>query len=122
MPALLATADAPPLTLPLRPSRSTSSAWSARTPDARSRPWLVREASVAYGGPKDGQPQATDAPKDGQPQATQHAKRFRVRTHGIEKDGSKGDLIVEVEVTVPEKLTPEQEEAMRAFAEAMKTS
>ncbi len=56
------------------------------------------------------------------PPGTQHAKRFRVRTHGIEKDGSKGDLIVEVEVTVPEKLTPEQEEAMRAFAEAMKTS
>ena len=32
---------------------------------------------------------------------------------------SKGDLIVEVAVQVPEKLTPEQEEAMRKFAEAM---
>lgn len=56
------------------------------------------------------------------PAGTQNGKRFRVRGHGIEKDGQKGDLIVEVEVTVPEKLTPEQEEAMRAFAEAMKSS
>ena len=55
------------------------------------------------------------------PPGTQNGKRFRVRGHGIEKDGAKGDLIVEVEVTVPEKLTPEQEEAMRKFAEAMKT-
>ncbi len=54
------------------------------------------------------------------PPGTQNGKRFRVRGHGIEKDSQKGDLIVEVEVTVPEKLTPEQEEAMRAFAEAMK--
>ncbi len=54
------------------------------------------------------------------PPGTQNGKRFRVRGHGIEKDGVKGDLIVEVEVTVPEMLTPEQEEAMRRFAEAMK--
>ena len=54
------------------------------------------------------------------PSGTQNGKRFRVRGHGIEKDGLKGDLIVEVEVTVPEQLTPEQEDAMRAFAEAMK--
>ena len=54
------------------------------------------------------------------PSGTQNGKRFRVRGHGIEKDGLKGDLIVEAEVTVPEQLTPEQEAAMRAFAEAMK--
>ncbi len=54
------------------------------------------------------------------PPGTQNAKRFRVRGHGIEKDAQKGDLIVEVEVTVPEQLTPEQEEAMKAFAETMK--
>ena len=54
------------------------------------------------------------------PPGTQNGKRFRVRGHGLEKDGQKGDLIVEVEVTVPERLTPEQEEAMKAFAEAMK--
>lgn len=54
------------------------------------------------------------------PKGTQNGKRFRVRGQGIEKEGTKGDLIVQVEVTVPEALTPEQEEAMKAFAEAMK--
>jgi molecular chaperone DnaJ len=52
------------------------------------------------------------------PPGTPSGKRFRVRSQGIEKEGSKGDLIVQVEVAVPEKLTPEQEEAMKAFAEA----
>jgi molecular chaperone DnaJ len=52
------------------------------------------------------------------PPGTASGKRFRVRGQGIEKDGTKGDLIVQVEVAVPEKLTPEQEEAMKAFAEA----
>lgn len=52
------------------------------------------------------------------PPGTASGKRFRVRSQGIEKDGTKGDLIVQVEVAVPEKLTPEQEEAMKAFAEA----
>jgi molecular chaperone DnaJ len=52
------------------------------------------------------------------PAGTANGKRFRVRGQGIEKDGQKGDLIVEVDVTVPEKLTEEQEKAMRDFAEA----
>ena len=52
------------------------------------------------------------------PPGTASGKRFRVRGQGIEKDGGRGDLIVQIEVAVPEKLTPEQEEAMRAFAEA----
>jgi molecular chaperone DnaJ len=56
------------------------------------------------------------------PAGTQNGKRFRVRGQGIEKDGAKGDLIVQTEVQVPEKLTPEQEEAMRAFAETLKHS
>jgi molecular chaperone DnaJ len=54
------------------------------------------------------------------PPGTTSGKRFRVRGQGIEHNGVKGDLIVEVEVTVPDKLTPEQEEAMKKFAEAMK--
>ena len=52
------------------------------------------------------------------PSGTASGKRFRVRGQGIEKDGGRGDLIVQIEVSVPEKLTPEQEEAMKAFAEA----
>jgi molecular chaperone DnaJ len=53
------------------------------------------------------------------PAGTTSGKRFRVRAQGIEKDGSRGDLIVEAQVTVPDNLTPEQEEAMKKFAEAM---
>jgi molecular chaperone DnaJ len=52
------------------------------------------------------------------PHGTASGKRFRVPGQGIEKDGAKGDLIVVVEVTVPENLTEEQEKAMREFAEA----
>ena len=53
------------------------------------------------------------------PPGTQSGKRFRVRGQGIEKEGTRGDLIVQVDVKIPEKLTPEQEEAMRKFAESM---
>lgn len=52
------------------------------------------------------------------PAGTANGKRFRVRGQGIEKDGQKGDLIVQVDVQVPEKLTEDQERAMREFAEA----
>ena len=52
------------------------------------------------------------------PPGTSNGKRFRVRGHGIEKDGQKGDLIVQVDVQVPEKLTEDQEKAMKEFAEA----
>ena len=52
------------------------------------------------------------------PAGTPGGKRFRVRQQGINKDGKHGDLLVEVQVTVPAKLTPEQERLMKAFAEA----
>ena len=52
------------------------------------------------------------------PPGTSNGKRFRVRGQGIEKDGAKGDLIVQVDVQVPEKLTEDQEKAMKEFAEA----
>ncbi len=52
------------------------------------------------------------------PAGTPSGKRFRVKAQGIEKEGARGDLIVQVEVTVPEKLSPEQEKMMREFAEA----
>ena len=50
------------------------------------------------------------------PQGTPPGKRFRVPGQGIEKNGTKGDMIVEANVTVPEKLTPEQEQMMKEFA------
>jgi len=52
------------------------------------------------------------------PSGTPSGKRFRVRGQGIAKDGQSGDLIVQVDVSVPDKLTDEQEKAMREFAEA----
>lgn len=52
------------------------------------------------------------------PPGTSSGKRFKISGQGIEKEGARGDLIVEVSVTVPESLTPEQEQAMRTFAEA----
>jgi molecular chaperone DnaJ len=52
------------------------------------------------------------------PAGTPSGKRFRVRGQGIEKDGTRGDLIIEVQVQVPEKLTEDQERMMKEFAEA----
>jgi molecular chaperone DnaJ len=52
------------------------------------------------------------------PKGTASGKRLRVPGLGIQKDDQKGDLIVLVEVSVPEKLTEEQERAMREFAES----
>ncbi|MBX6332258.1 MAG: J domain-containing protein [Gemmatimonadaceae bacterium] len=54
------------------------------------------------------------------PPGTPSGKRFRVRGQGIEKDGKRGDMIIEAAITVPEHLTPEQEAMMRQFAEAGK--
>lgn len=52
------------------------------------------------------------------PPGTPNGKRFRVRGQGIAREGAQGDLIVEADVTVPESLNPEQEKAMKEFAEA----
>ncbi|WP_373061310.1 DnaJ C-terminal domain-containing protein [Gemmatimonas sp.] len=52
------------------------------------------------------------------PAGTSAGKRFKITGQGIEKDGKKGDLLVEVTITVPDALTEPQEKAMREFAEA----
>lgn len=52
------------------------------------------------------------------PAGTSSGKRFKVKGQGIAKDGQHGDLLVEVTITVPEKLDQAQEKAMREFAEA----
>ena len=52
------------------------------------------------------------------PAGTPSGKRFRVRAQGVSKGAERGDLIVEVEIVVPEKLTEEQERMMKEFAEA----
>jgi molecular chaperone DnaJ len=52
------------------------------------------------------------------PPGTASGKRFRVRAQGIEKGEKKGDLIVEVSIAVPEKLSEEQERMMKEFADS----
>jgi molecular chaperone DnaJ len=52
------------------------------------------------------------------PSGTPSGKRFRVRGQGIQKGEKKGDLIVEVSIQVPEKLSEEQERMMKEFAES----
>jgi molecular chaperone DnaJ len=51
------------------------------------------------------------------PAGTQHGQRFRLGGHGIERNGRRGDQYVEVRVTIPEELTPEQAAAAEEFAE-----
>jgi molecular chaperone DnaJ len=52
------------------------------------------------------------------PPGTQSGTRFRIAGQGIAKGDRRGDQYVQVKVTVPEKLDPEQERLMREFAEA----
>ncbi len=52
------------------------------------------------------------------PAGTQPGKRFRIRGQGLEKQGQKGDQLVTVNVKIPEKLSPEQEAAFRAYLDA----
>ena len=52
------------------------------------------------------------------PAGTASGKRFRVRGQGVAKGEQRGDMIVEVTIDVPEKLTEEQERMMKEFAEA----
>lgn len=51
------------------------------------------------------------------PPGTQHGQKFRIPGQGIEKSGRRGDQYVEVHVEIPERLTEEQQEAFKAFAE-----
>jgi molecular chaperone DnaJ len=52
------------------------------------------------------------------PAGTASGRRFRVRGQGVEKDGNRGDLIIEVSISVPEHLSEDQERMMREFADA----
>ncbi len=52
------------------------------------------------------------------PPGTQPGKKFRIKGQGIEKNGARGDQLVEVEIGVPGKLTPDQEAKLKAFADA----
>jgi molecular chaperone DnaJ len=51
------------------------------------------------------------------PPGTGPGRKFRIRGQGIEKNGQRGDQLVEIAVTVPEKLSPDEEKVFREFAE-----
>mgnify|MGYP003296202266 CR=1 FL=1 len=52
------------------------------------------------------------------PPGTQPGRRFRIKGQGIEKNGRRGDQLVGVQVTVPDQLTPEQQDLMKRFADS----
>lgn len=51
------------------------------------------------------------------PPGTGPGRKFRIRGQGIERNGRRGDQLVEITLTVPERLTPEQERLFKQFAE-----
>jgi molecular chaperone DnaJ len=51
------------------------------------------------------------------PAGTHHGQKFRIPGQGIERNGRRGDLFVEVHIIMPERLTPDQEAALKSFAE-----
>ena len=52
------------------------------------------------------------------PAGTQPGRRFRIKGEGIAKSDRKGDMIVTVQVTIPEELNEEQAELLKKFAES----
>ena len=52
------------------------------------------------------------------PGGTQPGRKFRIKGQGVEKNGVRGDQLVQVQVTVPEQLTPEQQDLLKRFAES----
>jgi molecular chaperone DnaJ len=52
------------------------------------------------------------------PPGTRSGKTFRVRGRGVHERDASGDLLVTVDVTVPENLTAEERQAIEALAAA----
>jgi molecular chaperone DnaJ len=51
------------------------------------------------------------------PPGTQSGRKFRIRGQGVERNGKRGDQLVEAHVKVPEKVSGEQAELLKRFAE-----
>ena len=51
------------------------------------------------------------------PPGTQPGRKFRIKGLGLEKNGQKGDQLVQIQVTVPEKMAPEAEAKLKEFAD-----
>jgi molecular chaperone DnaJ len=52
------------------------------------------------------------------PAGTQPGRKFRIKGQGLEKNGRRGDQLVGIQLTVPDELTPEQQDLMKRFAES----
>jgi molecular chaperone DnaJ len=52
------------------------------------------------------------------PPGTQPGRRFRIRGQGVEHNGKRGDQLVEIQVQLPEALTPEQEQRLKEFTDS----
>ncbi len=52
------------------------------------------------------------------PSGTQPGRRFRIKGQGLERNGRKGDQLVQVQVTVPSTLTDDQQQLLKKFAES----
>jgi molecular chaperone DnaJ len=50
------------------------------------------------------------------PPGTQPGRKFRIKGQGVEKNGRRGDQLVQVNVTVPSELTDDQREILEKFA------
>jgi molecular chaperone DnaJ len=51
------------------------------------------------------------------PPGTQPGRQFRIKGQGIERNGSKGDQFVEMAVEIPDKLSAEDQERFKEFAD-----
>jgi len=56
------------------------------------------------------------------PPGTKSGRTFRVKGHGVRTDGATGDLLVSVEVAVPQRLSDAEREAVEALAAASSDS
>jgi molecular chaperone DnaJ len=52
------------------------------------------------------------------PPGTQPGRKFRIKGQGVERNGQRGDQLVQIKVTLPETLTPEQQELVKQFGAA----
>lgn len=52
------------------------------------------------------------------PAGTQPGRKFRIKGQGIERNGRRGDQLVQVQVTVPDTLSQEQQELLKKFADS----
>ena len=52
------------------------------------------------------------------PAGTQPGRKFRLKGLGVERNGRRGDQLIEISVKIPEKLDDKQTELLKGFAEA----